>query len=317
MFTTTPRRLLEIFSPGFDSKSSTSRSHYSFAPEQLFYALTFTYDPEKHVESTIVKSVWYGKQTKSVQHEFILIEVEDPKASLKNYMSRKKAAGSSQSCRGLAMDAFRVSYNGNESQLLQEYQLLPRQYLEKIEFSHKNSLFLYQLVTLVHIVSEKSPHYALGYRNCYWFAGLIWECLRSLRPDAQYDGRLSQKRGKITILLYTPEEKDKRDICNEFEKAIQEVETNLSASRKLWRRTMRALTMSLQPGLPDCLSDPEESGLNESPRDLVEGNSVYLGSAGLIETSTPNTTPVRDTLISSAVSKHSSGRENWSVCRVQ
>ncbi|KAG8762557.1 hypothetical protein FRC11_008855 [Ceratobasidium sp. 423] len=253
MSTAPPRRLLDVFPPGFDSKSSSSRSHYSFAPEQLYNTLTSSYNPEKHVESTLVKSVWYGKQLRAVQHEFILIEVEDTKALLKNYMVldrnvsedpssssvpkpfrvRKRTTSSSQSCRGPAMDAFRVSYNGLENQLLQECQLLPRQYLEKIEFNRANPLYLYQLVTLVHVVSERSPRYALAYQNCYWFAGLIWECLRSLRPDAHYDGRLAEKRGKIAILRYTPEERDKNEICNAFEQEIQFVEARLSASRKV------------------------------------------------------------------------------------
>ncbi|CAE6536462.1 unnamed protein product [Rhizoctonia solani] len=306
MSTVPPRRLLDVFPPGFDSKSSSSRIHYSFAPDQLYNTLTSSYNPEKHVEWTLVKSVWYGKQLKAVQHEFILIEVQDTKALLKNYMVLDRNVGedpssssirkpfrgrkrtTSSSCRGPAMDAFRVSYNGLENQLLQECQLLPRQYLEKIEFNHDNPLYLYQLVTLVHVVSERSPQYALAYRNCYWFAGLIWECLRSLRPDAQYNGRLAEKRGRIAMLRYTPEERDKKEICKAFEEEIQRVEASLSNSRKLWR----AFAQNLRSGALDNLPDLEGGGSHGGPRDVdIQGIPTYSEDENLTRTRTSDITP--------------------------
>ncbi|KAG8714155.1 hypothetical protein FRC11_009589 [Ceratobasidium sp. 423] len=252
MTTTGPRRLLDLFPPGFDinSRSISSRGHYHFATEQLYQRLTDEYLPEKHIESTLVKSVWYGKQRKSARHEFILIEVEDTQAELKNYIvldrnlnealapiGREtlpaKISSSSRSCRGAALDAFKVSYDGIEKQLLRECQLWPRDYLEKIEFGRTEPLFLYELVTLVHVVSEKSPNYAMAYRNCYWFAGIIWECMRHLRPTASYDDRLSKKRGKFSILRYTPEVQERDEICDGFKKEILKVEERLSKSRKV------------------------------------------------------------------------------------
>ncbi|KAF8704357.1 hypothetical protein RHS03_06090, partial [Rhizoctonia solani] len=275
--TTTPHRFLDIFPPGFDM-TSVSRSYYSFAPVQLYHTLTRSYDPEKHIESTLVKSVWYGKQTKGVQHEFILVQVEDTTVPITNYMvldrtireessggtiqmpfRRRRTIGSSQSYCGPAVDAFKVSYNGIENQLLDECDLLPRQYLEKIEFSRGNPLYLYQLVTLVHVVSEKSTQYTLSGQNCYWFAGLIWDCLRSLRPDAQYDGRLAEKRGKFAIVrnLRMPEKEEITETCDAFEKEIQTVDKNLWESRKK-RHGFPDMAMGFR--IPDGGSNQDSDG---------------------------------------------------------
>ncbi|CUA67501.1 hypothetical protein RSOLAG22IIIB_07388 [Rhizoctonia solani] len=275
---TGPRRLMDVFPPGFDinSKSLSSRGHYHFAPEQLYHRLTDEYLPEKHIESTIVKSVWYGKQRKSARHEFILIEVEDLQAELKNYIvldrnlneavaptGKKiippKVASVSYSCRGAALDAFRVSYDGIEKRLLRECALWPRDYLEKIEFNSSEPFFLYQLATLVHVVSDKSPNYAMAYRNCYWFAGLIWECMRHLRPSAGYDDRLAANRGKFSILRYKPEVQERDAICDAFEKEMALVESRLVASRKLWSR-MNGLNEGVEPTPPPEVSGPESQG---------------------------------------------------------
>jgi hypothetical protein len=253
------RRLYDIFPPGFDS-TSVSRGHYNFASEQLYRRLTHEYHPEKHIDSTIVKSVWYGKQKKAAEHEFLLIKVEDTIANLSNYIVLdrnldEKAAltpadcgeaigvsvggkglpNPSRSCRGVALDAFRVSYDGIEKRLLQECLLTPREYLEKIDFSIEEPLYLYQLVTLANVVSTKGPYYAVVSKNCYWFAGLIWECLRHLHPNAVHDGRLSNKRGKITALRvrYIPEERHRDEACEAFKQDMALVEERLSKSRKV------------------------------------------------------------------------------------
>ncbi|KDN39280.1 hypothetical protein RSAG8_08915, partial [Rhizoctonia solani AG-8 WAC10335] len=269
MATTGPRRLIDVFPPGFDinSKSSSSRGHYHFAPEQLYLRLTDEYLPEKHIESTIVKSVWYGKQRKSARHEFILIEVEDTHAEMKNYIVLDRnlneavapigknivparVASSSRCCRGAALDAFRVSYDGIEKQLLRECELWPRDYLERIDFGPTEPFFLYQLATLVYVVSDKSPNYVVADRNCYWFAGLIWECTRHLRPNAAYDDRLAKNRGKFSILRYKPEAQERDAICDTFNNEIMLVEARLSESRKVCRLGLtRLFPISWSPAL--------------------------------------------------------------------
>ncbi|CAE7202569.1 unnamed protein product [Rhizoctonia solani] len=251
MHTTTLRQFLGIFSPRFDNNPKvTSRNiHYHLAPEQLYRRLTCEYLPEKHIESTIVKSVWYGKTRSSARHEFILIEVEDTQFNLKNYIvldrtpsetlarSKKifpaKATSSGRKYWGVALDSFRVSYNGIEKQFLQECELWPRDYLEKIEFPSTEPFFLYQLAALAYVISEKSPDYVVAYRNCYWFAGLIWECMRQLQPNGVYDDRLSRNRGKFAVLRYNPGIKERDEICAAFNKEITSVENRLSESRKV------------------------------------------------------------------------------------
>ncbi|KAF8671095.1 hypothetical protein RHS04_08479 [Rhizoctonia solani] len=248
-----PHRFLDMFPPGLDVTSIQSKSPYSFDSEQLYNTFTRGYDPEKHIESTLVKSVRYCKHTKGVQHEFILVEIEDIKVPLINYIvldrtisqdysgitiqrpfRRKRTNSSIQSYCGPAVDAFRVSYNGNKEQLLKACQLQPCRDLEEIEFTRVNPVYLYQLVTLVHVVSGRTPNYDLSGKNCYWFAGLVWGCLLSLRPDSRYDSHLSENnRGRLAVIYCAPEEKEVTETCNAFEEQIQKVDKALSESRKV------------------------------------------------------------------------------------
>ncbi|CAE6499433.1 unnamed protein product [Rhizoctonia solani] len=277
-------RLVDVFPPGFDSKSSNSRGHYNFYPEQFYRILTENHAPENHVESTVVKSVWYGKQKKAVGHEFMLITVEDKEDGLTNYIvldrntseapsvDQGAIAYHSQSSRSVALDTFRVSYNGVEEQLLKECQLLPRKYLEKVEFSSTKPLHLYELATLVYIVSERSPNYSVrkylekvefsstkplhlyelatlvyivserspnysvAAENCYWFAGLIWECMLILHPPlpGEHDDRMTSERGRFAMLRYRPERSEMDEICMAYQEAIKLVEDRLSENRERW-----------------------------------------------------------------------------------
>ncbi|CAE6500895.1 unnamed protein product, partial [Rhizoctonia solani] len=241
-------RLVDVFPPGFDSKSSNSRGHYNFYPEQFYRILTENHAPENHVESTVVKSVWYGKQKKAVGHEFMLITVEDKEDGLTNYIVLDRNTSEtpsvdqgaityhSQSSRSVALDTFRVSYNGVEEQLLKECQLLPRKYLEKVEFSSTKPLHLYELATLVYIVSERSPNYSVAAENCYWFAGLIWECMLILHPPlpGEHDDRMTSERGRFAMLRYRPERSEMDEICMAYQEAIKLVEDRLSENRERW-----------------------------------------------------------------------------------
>ncbi|KAH7338626.1 hypothetical protein B0J17DRAFT_717054 [Rhizoctonia solani] len=276
------RRLLEIFPPGFDSTSRSvgSRGCYQYAPEQLYHSLTNNYTPYNHVEWTLVSSVWYGKQKKGARHEFILIKVEDTLDGLTNFIVLDRnnsknsplrtqddrgfnlspgGIGCSQSCQSAAADAFRVSYNGIEAQLLQECQLQNNQYLEMIEFGPEGRLFLYQLVTLVQLVSESSHNYAVVGENCYWFAGVIWECIRALRPSARYDERRARIRGTFARIRYTPDTEHIIKICQEFEQKIQLVEDRLAWLRERWHR-MEGFEMTAMGSPLDRRPDPGPGG---------------------------------------------------------
>ncbi|QRV95383.1 hypothetical protein RhiJN_23401 [Ceratobasidium sp. AG-Ba] len=254
-----PYRLRDIFPPGFDSRvssqSSWSGEPYTFTPGQLYDKLTYQYTPGGCIQSVLVNSVWYGKQKTGVRHEFILVEVEDIKTGFVNYIvldrNKKPAAGPakgnnatpgtggcSQSSCGPASDAFRVSYDGKEPELVGQCLLLPRRYVEKLEFDHiAEPLYLYQLVTLVHILSRASNTYNLGRENCYWFSGVLWECLRELRPLATHISRGPKRRGKFGLLRYTPDDEEKQKYCNAFKDDIVQVEERLKQSRQeyAWR----------------------------------------------------------------------------------
>lgn len=70
-------RLRDIFPPGLEgSMASIKRPPHTFAPHYLHDILSSQDGGNRHVERTIVKSAWYGKQKKSAMHEFILIQVE-------------------------------------------------------------------------------------------------------------------------------------------------------------------------------------------------------------------------------------------------
>ena len=220
-------RFKTIFPGGFDEKfghcssisqhsgSSRSGHHFTFEPEQLWDSLIERNNPDTPLESIIVKAAWYGKKTKSSQHEFIAIKVEDIKVSgLTDYLildrnveanqgnSRRASLVSSQTAD--AKDAFKVSYDGYIEKLLEECQLMPYMFLEKLSFQTDHPLRLYELVILSHVVSQRHPKYQLIDSSCYLFAGVIWECMRLMRPSAIYDDTLASERGRCNWLRYTP-----------------------------------------------------------------------------------------------------------------
>jgi hypothetical protein len=153
-----------------------------------------SYNPEHHVEHIIVKSASYCKQTTGPKHEFIILEVEDLKSpGLKNFIAldrnnsdvpNRSAFASIQSSQSVAKDEFRVSYDGNKRKLLQQCDLKEHEILETVEFNREDPLLLYQLATLTRAVSHQRDKYHVITANCYWFAGLIWDCVIRMRPSA-------------------------------------------------------------------------------------------------------------------------------------
>ncbi|CAE6450096.1 unnamed protein product [Rhizoctonia solani] len=191
------QRHRQIFPGRFDSTSSSSSAHpapYSFSSDQLYDLLTSSYNPEHHVENIVVKSASYCKQTTGPKHEFIILEVEDLKSpGLKNFIALDRNNGdtpnrstfaSIQSSQSVAKDEFRVSYDGNKGKLLDQCNLREHDSLETIEFQPEAPLFLYQIATLTRAVSHQRDKYHVITANCYWFAGLIWDCMVRMRPSA-------------------------------------------------------------------------------------------------------------------------------------
>ncbi|KAF8601957.1 hypothetical protein BDV93DRAFT_557939 [Ceratobasidium sp. AG-I] len=233
-------RIREIFPPGFDAQfgldpSSSGymshRGHFSSPPGQLYYLLVERYDPATHMESIIVKSVWYGKMTKSVEHEFLVIQVEDIDVpGLINYLILDRNAEPSMRpqrdflFRTIAvLDTFAISYDGSLEKLLQVCQLKPYIYLEELLFPSDSRLHLYELVTLARVVSNRYPDYRL-LRASYMFAGLIWECMHLMRPFAGYRVMSAGKRGKGLWTRYTPSESNRQEIYEAVQSKLSMIE---------------------------------------------------------------------------------------------
>ncbi|CAE6434265.1 unnamed protein product [Rhizoctonia solani] len=241
----TTSRLHAIFPLSLDIQATSGRLHHTLQPNILYQTLTYHYHPDKHVESTIVKSAWYGKQTKGVEHEFILLKVTDTVVNVNNYIildrnhtshkvgdSGWSTSGSACSSWG-AFDSFKVSSNGIEEELLGDCGLWHREYLEKLRFERKeNPLFFYELVTLVDLISEENPIYDITQKNCYWFAGLIWECLRKMRPSAKMVKIIDTpgKKGKLGPLRYFPDLREIDEVHQRGERRIMETKSRLMLS---------------------------------------------------------------------------------------
>jgi hypothetical protein len=238
-------RLKDIFPPGIDSATNQTGIHYTLKLEQLYYSLTEPYDPNMHVESVVVKSAWYSKQTRSAEHEFILIQVEDTAVEgLTNFLVLDRNFGershgplgkisrswaSSQAT--TTIDAFRVSYDGDVKQLLDECQLSPHTYLEQLQFQSEAPLHLYQLVTLACIVSGRYPLHRAVNSSRYLFIGLVWECMRRMRPDAIYDDVQAKKRGRFGWTRSTPSPSELKEIDESIQEQLTHVELELEKKR--------------------------------------------------------------------------------------
>lgn len=215
-------------------------------------------------ESIIVKSAWYGKQTASASHEFILIQVEDGSSgtnhneNLINYLildrnvlsqphkpskipklgkSKKLLAQSQLSNQGgLAVDTFKISYDGDVERLLADCELHPYRLIEQLRFSSDKPLLFYELVTLAHLVSERYPKYDALDLSGYFFAGLIWETLRQLRPDAIHinDKSLVRERGKHGWYRYTTAEAQVKDIYAQAEGRIREAKGAIEEKKSVF-----------------------------------------------------------------------------------
>ncbi|KAB5589358.1 hypothetical protein CTheo_7196 [Ceratobasidium theobromae] len=240
------RRVKDIF-PAFDSNSGSTSwgdSYNTLKPDQLYRTLTDNYRSNNHVEHTIVKSAWFCKQEKSVGHEFIIVEVEDtllPNGMLTNYLvlDRNKGAPQHSSLgstsklvpkflRSAARDAFRVSHDGNLERLVKDCQLDSYEYLEQIKFERDRPLMLYELATLTHRISDLHPRYTFMDANCFWFAGLIWDCMIKMRPDANHVIAKPNKRGKFGLIRYKKNVIQVKRMCDRVQEDVSRVTERLS-----------------------------------------------------------------------------------------
>ncbi|CAE6446512.1 unnamed protein product [Rhizoctonia solani] len=138
----------------------------------------------------------------------------------------------------MAKDAFKIAYDGNDEQLLQQCNLTPYKYLDKLEFQPDEPLLLYQLSTLVHIISERYPQYRATDINGSGFAGLAWDCMCEMRPRATltHIDQGATKRGKLGCVRATPDPAEVTEIRQEFLQQALAVEMELSKQKNVWAR---------------------------------------------------------------------------------
>ncbi|KAH7338621.1 hypothetical protein B0J17DRAFT_717049 [Rhizoctonia solani] len=246
-------RLKHIFPPGFDSvlsSSSCAHSPYSLALDQLLNILAGqgSYNPNNNVEFISVKNAWYGKQTISVKHEFIIVEVQDTKIGLRNYLilDRNNGEATETALRGLsqvsssgtaAKDQFRVSYDGDKDKLLRQCNLYPYDTLEEINFTSDQPLLLYQLAIIAKTAAEHHEKYNLIRANCYWFAGLIWECMLQLRRKSQHRHLTNKrKRGRFRSTRQTIDKTLRELTCTVTIERVRSIESDLSKFKDEWSK---------------------------------------------------------------------------------
>ncbi|KAF8700544.1 hypothetical protein RHS03_06640, partial [Rhizoctonia solani] len=234
-----------------------------------------------HLVFINVTKTEYRKMRTGSQHEFIIVEVEDANVGVKNYMILDRTANplarSSPtfisrtiiaSSKVLAEDQVRVSYNGDKQQLLQDCGygnciLLAENHFETTK--EEDKLKLYELVAFACHASQDHPSYSLLKKNCYWFAGLINDYLKSRNPDGYktYDDHKVQKGAyrifkAIGLGIYyrtTTDEKEREKtaefIMAEFEDyTINWLESRLENTRQYWEEELHAALNHRGYGLP-------------------------------------------------------------------
>ncbi|KAF8596461.1 hypothetical protein BDV93DRAFT_514127 [Ceratobasidium sp. AG-I] len=235
-------RVNAVFPGGFDAKfgpSSSSGLSYNSAPLalqpiQLYELLVEKYKSGPPMETIIVKSAWYGKQTKGARHEFIVVQVEDTGIpGLINYLILERTSGvpsgskAASSQRVAVVDEFKVSYNGNCEKLLKKSGLTPYRFLEELSFQTKAPLHCYELVTLASVTSRRYPYYQLPDLSCYLFAGVIWDCMFLLCPSAKYRSPLATKQGKYRCFRDALNTSEKEVTFKEVKNRLPQIEMDL------------------------------------------------------------------------------------------
>lgn len=242
------RPRLPISESCLKSKYIFNRKQLTYNPEELYAALIEEYNPDHRVEFIIVKSAWYGKRTLAAEHEFILIQVEDTVKGLTNYLVLERDPGdTSRVPSGIiaharaafqgtaANDTFKVSYDGNKQELLAACRLESCIYLEKLEFHSEEPLLLYKLVTLAVMVTQRYPYYHIVFSNCYFFAGLIWECMRKMCPRADHEYIMADKRGKYHAVPFASINSKVSGVYSAALNKLRGVESKLEAQRSRWK----------------------------------------------------------------------------------
>lgn len=179
----------QIFPWDCESARSDDTVPHSAEVEQLCRILIGnhrSHTPE-HAAPFVVRSISFGKKQSALQHEFILIEVEDTGVpGLRNYLILDRLPGKNLMPTARANDQFRISRDGNWLKLLDQCGFDPYDILERITPPAERPIPLYPLILLANAVSARRKRYDIRKASCYWFAGLIWECTLEMYPEVHH-----------------------------------------------------------------------------------------------------------------------------------
>ncbi|KAF8600649.1 hypothetical protein BDV93DRAFT_510686 [Ceratobasidium sp. AG-I] len=191
-----------------DKKTADPPLQYTFP--QLMAKFQPLHQGEDHISDIFVFSASYCKQLNDAKHEFLLLEVRDPKIpeisnllildrTVLKYMFIGSTESRSISSEGRANDRLRVSSYGSKELLTEQCSIGPYEALEHFVFPSSASPFLLSdLVIIALETSNTRVEYNLIKAQCFWFASCVWECMRSLNPSV-YWARVAQdnSRGKF------------------------------------------------------------------------------------------------------------------------
>ncbi|CUA69991.1 Vegetative incompatibility protein HET-E-1 [Podospora anserina] [Rhizoctonia solani] len=220
-------------------------SCYHFPLEDLIQAFIKEHSAEQPLDSVVVKYAVYGKKRRTPHHEFVVLELghtRDP--TLSNYvvLDRTRVTGASvlssvqQSNSAIARDEFRFSCDGNREKLLRRCGLIPYDTVETIEFPTGDLLPFYELATIALVTSHHRDYYHILDANCYWFAGLIWEQVLEMYPEAKHEILQEGVRGKFAGLLnyFTPGELERDEVGVKIQAMLSEMKTIIAGVQKVY-----------------------------------------------------------------------------------
>ncbi|KAF8594732.1 hypothetical protein BDV93DRAFT_549100 [Ceratobasidium sp. AG-I] len=176
--------------------------------QSIYDDITTRYDAT--TENTWVESVTFCKERKGSRHEFILIYTVDSSTNTKATLLLERTSDvpmheAIRSVRSIlswfcgtrvAQDRLKILRDGNLWDLKNRTESINM--LETLRFTCPDKpLFLYELIILSYITSVTNIEYHLFTAQCYWFAGMVWDCITRLRPEADLNTLKKNQRGRF------------------------------------------------------------------------------------------------------------------------
>ncbi|CUA67519.1 Rho guanine nucleotide exchange factor 6 [Rhizoctonia solani] len=266
------------------SRISRIMSCYHFPLVDLIQAFVEEHSEERPIDSVVVKSAMYGKKLKLPHHEFVLFELGNTeRPNLRNHvvLDRNRLDGASilssiqHSNSAIARDEFRFSCDGNRDRLLRKCDLTPYEAIETIEFPTSDLLPFYELATIALVTSRQRDHYHLLDANCYWFAGLVWEQVLQMYPEARHEILRDGVRGKFAGLLnyFTSDKYEQGEIGVEIQTMISQMKLMIARVQRVWN-TPDSTDRNYVPKLSWTKGHPQAASRDYSTEGALESNKL-------------------------------------------